>query len=127
MRRLLLGATTQQRLMCCGRISQHGAPLRRLRFYAQWPRNDGPVFRTMNRRLELVWTGTERDETATRDTAVAARDLFLAAHRIVLVAGYALYDARAIFELLAQRMVAAPTLRIAARSDRSSALEEQWL
>ena len=67
---------------------------------------------TMDRRLELVWTGPERDGTATRDTAVAVRDLFLAARHDVLVAGYALFNARAIFEPLAQRMASTPTMRV---------------
>jgi len=65
-----------------------------------------------DRRLELVWTGPERDATATRDTAVVVRELFSSAETDVLVAGYALYNARSIFEPLADRMVTAPSIRV---------------
>jgi phosphatidylserine/phosphatidylglycerophosphate/cardiolipin synthase-like enzyme len=65
-----------------------------------------------DRRLELVWTGPERDATATRDTAVVVRELFQSAQRDVLVAGYALFNARPIFEPLADQMQARPSLRV---------------
>jgi hypothetical protein len=89
--------------------------------------------RAADRRLELVWTGPERDSTGTRDTAVVVRELFQSAERDVLVAGYALYNARAIFEPLVERMVMYPGLRVRlvvnihhsddARSDGDVALE----
>jgi phosphatidylserine/phosphatidylglycerophosphate/cardiolipin synthase-like enzyme len=65
-----------------------------------------------DRRLELVWTGPERDGTATRDTAIVVRELFSSAERDVLVAGYALYNARSIFEPLAERMASKPAMRV---------------
>lgn len=65
-----------------------------------------------DRRLELVWTGPERDGTATRDTAVVVRELFLSAERDVLVAGYALYNAREIFEPLCERMTQFSFMRV---------------
>jgi phosphatidylserine/phosphatidylglycerophosphate/cardiolipin synthase-like enzyme len=65
-----------------------------------------------DQRLELVWTGPERDGTATRDTAVVVRELFQSAETDVLVAGYALYNARSIFAPLAERMLANPGLRV---------------
>ena len=65
-----------------------------------------------DQRLELVWTGPERDSTATRDTAVVVRELFQSAQSDVLVAGYALYNARPIFAPLAERMNANPSLRV---------------
>jgi len=65
-----------------------------------------------DRRLELVWTGPERDGTATRDTAVVVRELFRTAETDVLVAGYALYNASSIFEPLVQRMLERPNLRV---------------
>lgn len=68
--------------------------------------------RAADRRLELVWTGPERDGTGTRDTAVVVRELFQNAEHDVLVAGYALYDARSIFEPLAERMAANPAMRV---------------
>ena len=65
-----------------------------------------------DRRIELVWTGPERDATATRDTAVVVRELFESAEQEVLVAGYAIYNARSILEPLARRMMAIPRLRV---------------
>jgi phosphatidylserine/phosphatidylglycerophosphate/cardiolipin synthase-like enzyme len=65
-----------------------------------------------DRRLELVWTGPERDGTATRDTAVVVRELFQSAERDVLIAGYALFNAWSIFEPLADRMASRPALRV---------------
>jgi len=65
-----------------------------------------------DRRLELVWTGPERDGTATRDTGVVVRELFRSAETDVLVAGYALYNAHSIFEPLAERMIERPNLRV---------------
>jgi len=65
-----------------------------------------------DRRLELVWTGPERDQTETRETSVVVRELFQTAERDVLVAGYALFNARRIFEPLAERMQSRPQLRV---------------
>lgn len=65
-----------------------------------------------DKRLELVWTGPERDGTATRDTAIVVRELFQAAEHEVVVAGYALYNARRILQPLAERMHALPELRV---------------
>jgi phosphatidylserine/phosphatidylglycerophosphate/cardiolipin synthase-like enzyme len=65
-----------------------------------------------DQRLELVWTGPERDATATRETAVVVREMFQSAQTDVLVAGYALYNARSIFEPLAERMHGNSALRV---------------
>lgn len=55
-------------------------------------------------RVELVWTGPEVGPTASRDTAVVVRELFDRAERSVLLAGFAIYDGRHIFNRLAVRM-----------------------
>lgn len=68
--------------------------------------------READRRVELVWTGPERDGAGTRDTSVVARDLFARAVSSVLVSGYAMYNARAILEPLAVRKREQPSLRI---------------
>ena len=65
-----------------------------------------------DKRLELVWTGPERPGAGTRDTAVVVRELFQSAEQDVIVAGYALFNARPIFEPLANRMMARPGLRV---------------
>jgi phosphatidylserine/phosphatidylglycerophosphate/cardiolipin synthase-like enzyme len=67
---------------------------------------------TSDRRLELVWTGPERDNSATRETSVVVRELFRSADREVLVAGYALFNARSILDPLADRMAERPDLRV---------------
>jgi phosphatidylserine/phosphatidylglycerophosphate/cardiolipin synthase-like enzyme len=67
---------------------------------------------TSDRRLELVWTGPEREGAGTRDTAVVVRELFQQAEHDVLLAGYALYNAHTIFAPLAARMTQCPGLRV---------------
>lgn len=61
---------------------------------------------------ELVWSGPEAGLQASRDTAVVLRGLFTEAERSVLVAGFVVYEGRAIFEALAARMDAAPGLSV---------------
>lgn len=55
-------------------------------------------------RVELVWTGPEVGPTASRDTAVVVRELFDRAERNVLLAGFAIYNGREIFDRLAANM-----------------------
>ena len=54
---------------------------------------------------ELILTGPEVDDIATRDTRVIVREMFEAARRSVLLVGYAFYNSDEIFEPLASRMV----------------------
>ncbi len=61
---------------------------------------------------ELVWSGPEAGMTASRDTSVVLRSLFAGAERSVMVAGFVVYEGRAIFETLAARMDAHPTLSV---------------
>lgn len=63
-------------------------------------------------RASLVWTGPEEAGSETRDTGVVVRELFATAEREVLIAGFAVYQGRAIFEVLARRMDADPNLRV---------------
>lgn len=62
--------------------------------------------------IELVATGPDLPGVALRDTAVVVRDLFARASRSVLVAGYAVYQGRRVFQALAQRMNELPDLQV---------------
>ena len=61
--------------------------------------------------MELVWTGPESIQSATRDTGVVVREMFANAREDVLIAGYAVYQGKRIFKELADRMDAMPRLR----------------
>lgn len=62
--------------------------------------------------LEVVWTGPEGPTAQTRDTLVTARQLLEAAEQHVLLASYVFYDAEALLEPLAKRMVERPALAV---------------
>jgi phosphatidylserine/phosphatidylglycerophosphate/cardiolipin synthase-like enzyme len=61
--------------------------------------------------VEVVTTGPDAGR-GSRDTQVVVQDLFRNAERSVLVAGYELYQAAPLFRGLADRMAAAPELRV---------------
>jgi phosphatidylserine/phosphatidylglycerophosphate/cardiolipin synthase-like enzyme len=63
-------------------------------------------------RIELVSTGPEAPGITNRDTAVVVRELFRGAQESVIVAGYAVYQGRDVFDALASRMVELPELRV---------------
>lgn len=60
----------------------------------------------------LVWSGPEDAASETRDTGVVLRELFGSARTKVLVAGFAIHQGRAVFEVLAARMDAQPALDV---------------
>ncbi len=62
--------------------------------------------------VDLVWSGPEAPGTASRDTGAVVRELFRSASSDVLVAGYAVYQGKAIFATLAERMDVLPALRV---------------
>jgi phosphatidylserine/phosphatidylglycerophosphate/cardiolipin synthase-like enzyme len=62
-------------------------------------------------RIELVWTGPEVGPVASRDTAVVVRELFNRAKHSVLVAGFAVYKGRKVFDRLAANMAHNPDLK----------------
>jgi phosphatidylserine/phosphatidylglycerophosphate/cardiolipin synthase-like enzyme len=62
--------------------------------------------------LDLVTTGPELPGVTNRDTGVVVRELFASAQRSVLVAGYAVYQGRAVFRALADRMAELPELSV---------------
>ena len=54
--------------------------------------------------IDLVTTGPEVEGIANRDTAVVVRNLFSKATETVLIAGYAVYQGKKVFQALAKRM-----------------------
>lgn len=62
-------------------------------------------------RVHLVMTGPE-GRAYHRDTAVVVADLFRRADRNVLVAGYAFYQGKDVFEELGRRMCTVPELQV---------------
>jgi phosphatidylserine/phosphatidylglycerophosphate/cardiolipin synthase-like enzyme len=58
--------------------------------------------------IELVTTGPEAGTVTNRDTQVVVQELFRNAKHSVLVAGYELYQAAAVFRTLADRMAEEP-------------------
>lgn len=62
--------------------------------------------------VDLVTTGPEAGGVANRSTAVVVSELFRNAQNSVLIAGYAVYQGRKVFEALAQRMLEMPELQV---------------
>ncbi len=58
--------------------------------------------------LELVWSGPEPAAAQARDTGQVLRELFAAAERRVIIAGFAFWGASTIFEALHRRALARP-------------------
>jgi hypothetical protein len=58
--------------------------------------------------IELVTTGPDTGTVTNRDTQVVVQELFRIAEHSVLVAGYELYQAAAVFRTLADRMAEEP-------------------
>jgi len=63
-------------------------------------------------RLELVWSGPEPVQAASRDTGVVVPELFAGARRSVVVAGFAIRQGDAVFARLAENMEANPALAV---------------
>jgi phosphatidylserine/phosphatidylglycerophosphate/cardiolipin synthase-like enzyme len=66
-------------------------------------------------RVDLVWTGPEVVGSGSRDTAIVVQELFAMARRSVLISTFALdrdEKARCLFQPLAERMDAVPSLDV---------------
>lgn len=59
-------------------------------------------------RLEFVWSGPEPARAHARDTSQVVRELFESAERRVIIAGFAFWDAKSIFETLHRRASTVP-------------------
>jgi PLD-like domain len=63
-------------------------------------------------RIELVWSGPESVQAASRDTGIVVPELFARAKRTVLVAGFAIRQGDRVFAQLAENMDANPALDV---------------
>lgn len=62
--------------------------------------------------IDLVMSGPEAPGVANRDTRVVVRELFANAQLSVLVAGYAVFQGKSVFQALADRMVTVPDVKV---------------
>jgi phosphatidylserine/phosphatidylglycerophosphate/cardiolipin synthase-like enzyme len=62
--------------------------------------------------IDIVTTGPNLAGVANRDTRLVVTDLFRAAQKSVLIAGYAVYQGQKVFEVLAARMSEVPDLEV---------------
>lgn len=62
--------------------------------------------------VDIVTSGPEVPEVVNRDTGVVVREMFSQARQSVLVAGYAVYQGRQVFQTLAERMEARRDMRV---------------
>jgi phosphatidylserine/phosphatidylglycerophosphate/cardiolipin synthase-like enzyme len=62
--------------------------------------------------IDLVTTSAEATRVANRDTGVVVSELFRGACSSVLVAGYAVYQGKRVFQALAERMKEIPSLQV---------------
>jgi AcrR family transcriptional regulator len=62
--------------------------------------------------IELVWSGPEVASLPNRDTGVVVREMFNDASSDILMAGFAIYQGKEIFQRLAERMDQQPNLRV---------------
>lgn len=64
------------------------------------------------KRVQAVWSGPDGADAPRRDTNVVLRELFQQAEREVLIASYAFFDGRTVFEPLQERMQVRPDLKV---------------
>lgn len=67
---------------------------------------------SLQKTLQLVWSGPDCPGTFHRDTKVVIDDLFKSATTEVLVAGFAIFNGKAVFHELAKRMDVLPDLKV---------------
>lgn len=97
------------------RLRQEGMAPKHLAYLLRSMAVEREHSQTRSDRLDLVWTGLEVNGSASRDTRIAAQELFRQAQHSVLIASYALdkgKKARELFQELAQRMDMNPSLQV---------------
>lgn len=97
------------------RLRQEGMAPKHLAYLLRSMAAEREHSQTRSDRLDLVWTGLEVNGSASRDTRIAAQELFRQAKHSVLIASYALdkgKKARELFQELAKRMDAIPNLHV---------------
>ncbi len=94
------------------RLTTEGLSSDHLAFFLDILASDRESRPDVNEAIELVSTGPEAVSYPTRDTRIVVRELFRQAQRSVLVAGYAVYQGRDVFQALAERMDSTPDLHV---------------
>jgi phosphatidylserine/phosphatidylglycerophosphate/cardiolipin synthase-like enzyme len=94
------------------KLTEDGLSPEHLAFFLDAVASERESRQSNDARVELVTTGPEADGYPTRDTRVVVRELFRHAERSVLVAGFAVYQGRDVFQALADRMEARPELKV---------------
>ncbi|MCU0692710.1 MAG: DISARM system phospholipase D-like protein DrmC [Polyangiaceae bacterium] len=61
---------------------------------------------------QLVWSGASEDEQASRDTAMALREVFGRAEHRVLISTFVIHGGRSLFEPLAARLRQCPGIKV---------------
>jgi phosphatidylserine/phosphatidylglycerophosphate/cardiolipin synthase-like enzyme len=94
------------------RLSEEGLAAKHLAAFLDILASERESHRAVAASLELVSTGPEAAGLPARDTRIVVRELFRQAEQSVLVAGYAVYQGRDVFNELAKRMEATPSLKV---------------
>jgi phosphatidylserine/phosphatidylglycerophosphate/cardiolipin synthase-like enzyme len=97
---------TLEELMCSGLNTQHIALL--IEAMVTTRKSNPPP----ENWIDLVWTGPECEELTNRDTGVVVRELFGTAQSEVLIAGFAVYQGKEVFQKLAESMEQNLDLRV---------------
>jgi hypothetical protein len=111
-------------------LIQAGMPPRHIASIVRAVLDERDANSTVRSTIELVWTGPGGTSSASRDTGVVVRELFMTARRTILIAGFAIHRGREIFKELADRMTAEPNLEVTMflnipRAFRDTTLTEQ--
>lgn len=132
-RRFYRGPHVLEVVYCFERLAFEGMSVRHLALVLETIVSTRDQKNTPDDLVELVWTGPEPDGVSNRDTGVVVRELFATAVAEVLIAGFAVYQGKAIFQLLAERMHQLPNLRVQLfldihrpRGDISTSSELVW-
>lgn len=94
------------------RLTAEGLSAEHLAFFLDLLASERESRAHLEEAVELVSTGPETSGYPTRDTRIVVRELFRQAEQSVLVAGYAVYQGRDVFQALAERMDVRPELTV---------------
>lgn len=94
------------------KLTAEGLSAEHLAFFLSALASEREVHQRSDTSVELVSTGPEANGYPARDTRIVVRELFRQAEHSVLVAGYAVYQGRDVFQALAEQMDARPELRV---------------
>lgn len=94
------------------KLTGEGLSAEHLAFFLSTLASEREVHQRIDTSVELVSTGPEANGYPARDTRIVVRELFRQAEHSVLVAGYAVYQGRDVFQALAEQMDARPEMGV---------------